>query len=963
MNRLIVDLYKPEIPKFNHDEFDSMYCDEETSRKILDPSGCMFFKFLTPEQKRKTFIIVRGYETYRYLFDLHKQGVIHIGLRNFNWNTIQALDMCWIEGVRFSFFGHLPSKPFGDVYRRWQKVMSPEVEKEPTKQPQLAYVNTIEDVKQVFDYFKNQYKGMHATDFETRGFPEYDSFENLCVSFANKVYACCVDIRDICGYDFYNTDGTEVPHSNLVWEDGQLKTLSVPTKEEVLKQREEFNTLYKNFLIDTEDRYMCFNAEFEPRCCYRQTGYFPRFLDIWAYSKAMDNISNNLKWFTQFLTYEPSWDDESEETQHLLDLIFRRWRTWEEFINDTDSDSKKFRTRQECYDFYVQDVKVKNPSATEEAIQKYAKGLADQWINIYDNRIKLSYKYWGNTWASVKMRIMGKYNCLDSFYTYYDYEEIQRQYKGKLDKSARILSNQKLNAALIRMNGIFIDECGRQEIENKAKHLQAGAFIASTGGYIHAWNSINKDRIKDFGLSNFFVELKKNYPVVFSWLSQIKSDNTFEEKRVEYSFARHIIGVIHGNYKFYAHQSSQANVEALPFADWLQNIIDSKEDFTSSVGQKVVFEYEFISKICSILIRHDVKLLGSDIVADEVNQVIRDRFLPEVDKLRSNYPTVDEFRDDVTKCLLWFRYYFMKKELQDFTFYELLDEMDANADFFEYWTEAKVFGLDKISTETFSAICDTISELSDNYWALDNPYEYCLGMLYPLIPDKWKTSFTYGEWCRKRSFDDFVERRINPIKDMKITDFNKDYYHLIGINSLDEFVALSSFYGNWSAPLVKSFYGAWFLVNFYPMIVAIKFSTLECLEVDETIEIMEEMQNDTDKFWNEYEPNTLWGCQFPIVFDGMDGLTNLFKNGLGLDNLGLKDLTFGVGLSCYETDIIYHAGFGFGFGCTMLKEISTYINGITTKSSKLIASMDDMGCTVWEDGTGGEERYDEENWY
>lgn len=969
MNRLIVDLYTPEIPKFNHDEFEGMYCDKTTSENILMPEGKMFFKMLTPEQKRKTFIIVRGYETYQYLFGLHKQGIIHIGLRNFNWNTIQAMDMCWIEGVRFSFFGHLPSKPFGDVYQRWQRVMSPEVEKEPIKQPQLAYIDTLEGCDKIFDYFKNQYKGLHATDFETRGFPEYQDFENICVSFANKVYACCVDIRELCGYDFFNEDESAVLNSQYVWEDGQLKTINVPTKDEVLTKRTAFNEKYRKFLIDTEDRYMCFNAEFEPRCCYRQTKYFPRFIDIWAYSKAMDNISNNLKWFTQYLTYEPSWDDESEETQHLLEIIFKKWQTWDAFIADVQSktsDSMKYRTRQECYDHYIQEAHTKNPSVTDEVAKNYANGFANQWVNIYDSRIKLTCKYWGNTWASVKMRVMGKYNCLDSFYTYNDYEEIQKKYKGKLDKAARIISNQKLNAALIRMNGIFIDEGGRQRIEHIAKNLEASAFMASTVGYIRAWKELTKNRVKSHNVSKFFRDTKKFFPWFTQWMTAIKADNTWEDHKLEQLVARQFIGMIANTYKFYSIDPTtrQVRADALKLNEWLEEQIEKKEDFQPRVNFDWKIEYDLFKGIAEILKPLDIRYYGVDDTVNKVNELIKARFLPEINALRLSYPNVEEFKEDVAHCIQLFRHHFMYQEMEDLSFYDLMDRMDEDSGYFYYYCEVDTFGVNNVKTESFAQVMERADGLSENYWALDNPYWYCLQELYHLIPETWKKYSTYKEWTLNMDYDEFLEKRILPIKDLEICQMDKQYYNLIGVNNVDELLEVASLYGKWSAPLTKSTYAGWFLINFYSMIAVMKYSIdAEGLDVDDTIAVMEEMWADPDRFWEEYEPATREYFYYPILGGGMDDITNMFKMGLGLDGLGLHDLKFGTALDCPFTDIPYHVGFGFGFGCTMMKEISTYINGITTKTSKLISSMDDNGCTLWEEGTGFQDRYDEENWY
>jgi len=382
------------------------------------------------------------------------QGIIHLGLRNFNSSALSTLPFARI-GSNFIIY----SKSFNEIrYDRFKNFTIPPK----IVLPKHTYVN-IEDISEdeACSYIDKLYEldtSSLGIDFESNGFPEYASFFPLGVGITDKDNGIYFD------FDDYNSNRT-------------TKT--------------RFYSKLREFIVSNASTLWAFNCSFEIRALYYMYKEFIEVQDTRAWC-IVDGKTNNLKYCAQYYLGAESWDDDVAIEQEGLSVLFKYY--------DKDSATALF----EEY-LNTGNITMTPEIAHEIKINPANKGKVDADIISIDKILRLFnnnkdnpkfksrlVKFWGSTWACCNQVKMGEYCVYDAVMDLHIKDKIMTiesdpSVPGSryTEKAYRVyLYNQYLEAQ-IRLSGIVIDPVRRAEILDFYERCYFNSGIYLSQEFLH----------------------------------------------------------------------------------------------------------------------------------------------------------------------------------------------------------------------------------------------------------------------------------------------------------------------------------------------------------------------------------------------------------------------------------------------------------------------------------------------
>lgn len=988
MQRFILNISDDQdIPKFQHDLYQSIYLDVKQSKRILTLEGDKFFKNLSPEVKDQLMIIVQGKNTYDYLFRLNAEGKIHIGLRKFNYLDILDMDICWIEGVRFVFFRYLPKRSSGDTWEKWTRIIGKKYEVPPVKKPNIHFCTTLAEARECFKALNNSHglkimRGestgqtidLLAHDYETYDFPQMIWFQNLCVSFCNTLD------------DAWSIDIKAIRHS---------------------PDYEQWKVEYAEFMRQNEDRLMCFNAEFEPRCTYRETGEFFRCLDLWAWERAMDQ-KGSLKYFTQRNAAQPSWDDESEEVQDKITKIFQRFPSWEA-LEEYQGWIKDCHNEDEVRALATKEVIESHPNWTDEAINQYwnehpttekrvpegapegtqpvevdvteerrnaeldkvhasIKDYVDrklsEWVDLYDPRINLTEEYYGSTWACVDPKTMMTYNALDSFYTLYDYVVTREVWGDLLERSAKVISNHKVLSSIFQLNGIMCNEEERRKLEHDYRYLYASCRTIFASGYYTTFLQETEKVFpnwKDIKLSDLFWFFQEVQPKWFA--SGPEDDPTLLKRQI----VKWMIWAGNNHNWFDEEQFMNNQTLCQEVKDICIQCIKESGIQTNADG------------------RYQMRWLGNDDLFIAVLNKIDELLKPDYDQLNKMFGNLDSkaYADNLYNIIFMILDRFFNISISD------ASKPKFNAEWFKNVHEwmlkpedqrgelepaANLF-LKKFKPEGSEPIYDincwdiskaltTIDEYRNGTKKLSysdvlaDPYEADLGILASFLPLAERKFMSFWQLNQCIVGNHIIEDIIKPIADVRAVDFGDQYLPDIEVESFEAFNGIADCLGKTNSPAIKNWLFQFMSINNVPFMstwyeMIYNWGSEDGEEIREYTDYA--LANPDEWFKTRFKEYQKVYNFYPWIW-GYDTYITNFRFFLGYKDNGITSIKMGSCLSENFYERFYYMSFTYCFFNTLVKELSTYVVGQNVESSEPF-EFDNKLQSAWNDDDREDHKY------
>jgi hypothetical protein len=258
--------------------------------------------------------------TWYYLRDVHSS---HVGLRNTNknWQIVHLLPFS-MGTNKFVFSHSLQSPEYKRNSEAFWNTSSIIKTVEPLKNQKI--LSKIEDITQALTWCLNQPKGvLFGMDYETNGLWRGDKYEDLSaigVGISTKEYGFYIELRDL-----------------------NSKELNI------------FKNLYKKVLDKHEKWIWVFNIDFELLVTRKLLGSWKTYefkdADVWrilygdqvGYSlkkvnrkfngktyERVEKVNRDQRWSLKYTAQKylkvPSWDNEFEELERKLNIIFRGYK-------------------------------------------------------------------------------------------------------------------------------------------------------------------------------------------------------------------------------------------------------------------------------------------------------------------------------------------------------------------------------------------------------------------------------------------------------------------------------------------------------------------------------------------------------------------------------------------------------------------------------------------------------------
>ena len=313
-----------------------------------------------------TLFYVMGHEFYESLRDMNDSGILHLGLRGFDYLDFMQLDFVHIGNNRLIYdpakefykyeadegkktkkwkFAHeLVEENINNVRPRLDFFLSPACEKVYLKYPHTKIVGLNEGKKVLerldkytihkydtatnYDWYRNPDKRIWENefgfDFETfnsvegaqlgKAFPEFVGTRcsgfalSYCDPYSDEPKAIFFDFRKDYGYD------------ETKWESNPVYK----------KEYYEFLEVMKTFFDNHYKHVWAYNAAFEYAMLFNLLRKFYCIQDSYALCIA-DDHRGSLKFNTQLLLKSPSWDDELDADFDYFDQICGTFKSFEEF--------------------------------------------------------------------------------------------------------------------------------------------------------------------------------------------------------------------------------------------------------------------------------------------------------------------------------------------------------------------------------------------------------------------------------------------------------------------------------------------------------------------------------------------------------------------------------------------------------------------------------------------------------
>ena len=379
---VIMNEITEELSKVQYVDFDKVH--QMSEDVLFDQNSEFFFPNL-----KNTVVFVAGLDTWHKIKDLHDKGLIHIGLRNFNFTLVVSMPYVTLaNNVKLvCSYGYVQGQP------DWSKIELFRDSKFDKPIPKIDSWEIVElpDVGKALEKLetlnaKGEYYGF---DFETRGFPLREGFKPLGCSIVGSKYGFYVNLRNY-------TD----------WQGSSYDVL-------------------RKFVESNYKRLVTYNCKFEISVIEHMWGEKLRFPDAMVLLLCDDYRPNRrtvpgLKPCAQKFLGVPSWDDDLEFEQKYFGNMCWRFKTPQEYLSELPKNEEY-----EISKSVTVNIKDALTGIMSETIERYCldKGIEDpQEVSRVSKFIKGEYKdrilnSWGNEWEVSDPYTLGKYCIYDSFYT------------------------------------------------------------------------------------------------------------------------------------------------------------------------------------------------------------------------------------------------------------------------------------------------------------------------------------------------------------------------------------------------------------------------------------------------------------------------------------------------------------------------------------------------------------------
>ena len=452
--------------------------------KLFDPSSPTFLPYMV-----NTAFLVCGYDTYLKIRELHNNNTIHIGLRNFNYETVKNIPVVQIaNGMKFIFTDGIVDKKVD-----WEKIIYFIDGDLDLKYPTLKEFDILDlkDVEIGLEKLKllnpaDEYKGI---DVESIDFPLTSTFHPLGFSIVGSNYGFYLDTRN-----YYDYKGPE------------------------------FATIRK-FIEDNYKKLVVFNCNFEIRTFIHMWDEMLLFNDAWALM-VEDDTRRGLKPSAQEYLGVPSWDDALEGEQLFFNkLMHGGVYKGEEWDPCPDADtfflrlkdprySEKYgsnlsRIMNECINRRIEDQHI-----PEKDIPEFSKKVKQE----YKERIK---RWWGNEWALCDPWTLGKYCCYDSFYTKLIWDKMYQVYP----RANEPYHNNFYYGSFLESTGIPINREKLFVLRDYLHNVQVNTGIFYVKFYKYCLEDVAGKYVDSLHMNEYLENLIADYP----WMLSLNSDKLLKE--------------------------------------------------------------------------------------------------------------------------------------------------------------------------------------------------------------------------------------------------------------------------------------------------------------------------------------------------------------------------------------------------------------------------------------------------
>ena len=483
-----------ELDKVPYVEFEK-YSKVVPEKEILENPDSEYY---LPKLKDSAVFVV-GVDAWHKVREMHDKGLIHIGLRHFNFSTVTSMTYVSLSNnlklvVSLGYINGAPDWSKIEVFRdstfdsptpiieNWDIFDLSE------SQTAVAKLNQFTD--------KNEYLGF---DFETRGFPLREGFKPLGFSIVGRNYGCYIDIRNY-------TD----------W------------------QGKEYN-LIRKFIEENYKRMVVYNCKFEILVCEHMWGEKLNFPDAMALvlcddyrlpMRAPKRFVPGLKPAAQHYLHVASWDDSLAFEQLYFGNMCYRFSTPTQFFEHMNRNEEVWLSKSVTSKIRDGLVKVMDDAVERYTTDNNLKEGTEEYISA-KKRIKAGYKErilkaWGNEWELSDPYALGKYCIYDSFYTKLIWDYL----KGKYPRAEEIYHGNYHYGAFLEDTAIPINRKRLETLINYAETVKANTGVFLVKFYLMCL----EDTIGDFvdtklSLTSYSKKLISEFP----WTLSLEPSKTLKE--------------------------------------------------------------------------------------------------------------------------------------------------------------------------------------------------------------------------------------------------------------------------------------------------------------------------------------------------------------------------------------------------------------------------------------------------
>lgn len=452
--------------------------------KFFDPLSPLYLPRMTD-----TAFLILGYDTYQRVRDLHNKHEIHIGLRNFNYETVKNIAVVRIaNGIKFIF-----SAGIIDKSPDWEKIeyfIEGDLDKEPPKLKEFDILDLKEvDIGLQKLGILNPSGEFLGLDFESKSLPLQSDFIPLGLSIVGSNYGFYVNMRDYQDY-----------------------------------LAPEYKSL-RSFIETNFKRLVTFNCAFEIRALEHMWGEMLLVQDAWALCLCDDERSG-LKAQAQHYLSVPSWDDSLEEEQLFFNKLMHggvyRGETW-----DPCPDSETFFKRlkdpkySERYGSNLSRImnecinrRIEEQNIYEEDVAEFTRQVKQE----YKERIK---KWWGNEWSMCDAWTLGKYCCYDSFYTKLIWDKLH----GVYPRAEEPYHNNFYYGAFLESTGIPINTEKLFILQDYLHKVQVNTGIFYLRFYKYCLEDVAGSYVDSLHMNEYLQNLIADY----AWMLSLSPDKVLKE--------------------------------------------------------------------------------------------------------------------------------------------------------------------------------------------------------------------------------------------------------------------------------------------------------------------------------------------------------------------------------------------------------------------------------------------------